>query len=637
MIQFNPHLSIKYLKVTSRNNVVFEAPFHTGLNIIRGENSSGKSTILDFLFFALGGDLTEWREASQLCDRVLIEVSVNGRTATLSREVSIQKFRPMEVYLGSLSNAEKAPKGEWQIFPYARSPHKESFSQVLFTWLGIPEVAGEAEGKITMHQLLRLLYVDQMTPIDQIFRFEQRDSPLIRQTVGDLLCGAYDNDLYTAQIRYAELGKEFDDAKAELSNILKVIGSTGHALTSSWIDAEQRKVKSNLSDVQKQIEELEERIFHGEVSDGLSRDEQVGAYNEIVRIQIAIAQSRKERDELGLEISDSDRYINSLRDKLDSIHDASTTASALKNITFMYCPSCLAPLDEGSAHSCILCKSPFDEENAQSRILAMINDMAQQIKQSERLQIERNSELKRLEQEILKLDAEWEANNRRYQLANRTPSTELRTKAKNLHRKAGALEQELLNLNEKAVLIRRLEDLSGNKAGIQAELSRLDDFIKAKRREQENYISRVYTKISDNTCDLLRLDLERQNTFQKAENVVFSFGDNRLSVNGESYFSASSMVVFKNCFMVALLKTAMETASFRHPRILIMDTIEDKGIEPSRSHNFQMLLKDISENAQTEHQIIYATSMIAPALEESDYLVGDYYTHDKRTLSFSGS
>lgn len=57
MTMYKPTLEIKKLIVTARGESVFSADFHSGLNVIRGENSSGKSTIMDFLFYALGGIL----------------------------------------------------------------------------------------------------------------------------------------------------------------------------------------------------------------------------------------------------------------------------------------------------------------------------------------------------------------------------------------------------------------------------------------------------------------------------------------------------------------------------------------------------------------------------------------------------
>lgn len=636
MTQYKPNFQVRNLRVLEGSNIVFETRFHSGLNIICGENSSGKSTILDFLFFALGGDLTEWRESSQRCTEVIVEILINNRPVTLSREVSPKKLRPMDIFLGNFEQAINAPQTEWKRYPYTRKAQKESFSQILFRWLGIPEVAGEADGKITLHQIMRLLYADQMTPIEHIFRFEQRDSPIVRQTVGDLLCGAYDTDLYSAQIRLIEAKKEHESATIELRSIYDVIGTKEHGLTLSWIESVKKDISEQLVDVQKQIEELEERIFHGEVSDGLSQEDQKQAYEELIYVQTELADARKEKDELELEILDSEKYISSLKSKLLKINDASLTAEALKSITFMYCPSCLAPLEETeTSHACTLCKSPFNEESASSRIFGLINDISEQIKQSEKLQALRKTEIIKLEKKLVILNTQWEAINRQYTLANRTPSTELRTSAKKLHRKAGSLEQELVNLSEKEVLIGRIDELSKRKAGLRTEIERLTDLISAKRKEQKDKISEAYTKISDNTRGILQQDIDRQNTFQDAHNVVFSFGDNRLSVNNESFFSASSMVFFKNSFILALFKSALELASFRHPRFLIMDTIEDKGIEPERSHNFQMIMKDISEKSKVDHQLIYATSMIAPALKDSDYVVGEFYTHKKRSLKFT--
>jgi DNA repair exonuclease SbcCD ATPase subunit len=283
-------------------------------------------------------------------------------------------------------------------------------------------------------------------------------------------------------------------------------------------------------------------------------------------------------------------------------------------------------------HACGLCKSPFGEESAKSRIHGLINDISQQIKQSKRLQDLRAEEIEALERKIATINAQWEKVNERYKLAVRTPSTELRNEAKQLYRQIGFQEQELVNLGQKEALIKRISELSDRKANLQSQISKLQDLIEAKERELGKKLTIAYTKISDNTCEILRQDLDRQSTFEEASDVKFNFGDNWLSVNGERFFSASSMVLFKNSFMLSMLQTALQTADFRHPRFLIMDTIEDKGIEPQRSHNFQMLMKEISENSNVEHQLIYATSMLAPRLEGSDYIVGRHYTHKNRTL-----
>lgn len=37
--------------------VAYDEKYHRGVNIIRGDNSSGKSTITHFIFFVLGGAL----------------------------------------------------------------------------------------------------------------------------------------------------------------------------------------------------------------------------------------------------------------------------------------------------------------------------------------------------------------------------------------------------------------------------------------------------------------------------------------------------------------------------------------------------------------------------------------------------
>ena len=497
----------------------------------------------------------------------------------------------------------------------------------------MPEVTGDANSSITMNQMLRLLYADQLSPVDRIFLFQPFDTALTRQTVGDLLCGAYDNSLYRSQLRLREAEKSLSAVTADWRNAISVFSGTEHDISSEWIEAERREVQTELAAVRKHAAALEERIFNAEVSDGLTLDEQKSVYEQLSETQALKLDLESRIDAIQLEMKDSEEFINALQSKLDQLQNAGITAKYLDGISFIYCPSCYAPIEEVGDHACTLCKAPFDKDRARSRILAIINETGLQINQSRLLQEERQKDLQKLDAELQVVDRKWASLNARYALLNRLPSTEFRADARKLYGRAGYLERQLENLSEKASVIERIEALSDAKKRLNAEILDLKHTIEAGERVQRNQLSRAYSAISDNTVALLRRDLDRQDLFQNAQSVTFSFGDDRLAVNGESFFSASSMVFLRNSFFAAFFKSSLEDPKFRHPRILLMDTIEDKGMEPERSHRFQSLLREISENSRVDHQIIYATAMLEPSLQESDFIVDRFYTHENRTLN----
>src|SRR5205085_5172187 len=116
--------------------------------------------------------------------------------------------QPVLIFFGDLAAALASPVEGWQVFSMVRSAAKESFSQVLFRLLGFPEVKTDMENSITMHQLLRFMYVDQLSPVDALLRFEAFDPPLVRETAGDLLLGLYDDFLYNELREHREKLKD---------------------------------------------------------------------------------------------------------------------------------------------------------------------------------------------------------------------------------------------------------------------------------------------------------------------------------------------------------------------------------------------------------------------------------------------
>ena len=104
-------------------------------------------------------------------------------------------------------------------------------------------------------------------------------------------------------------------------------------------------------------------------------------------------------------------------------------------------------------------------------------------------------------------------------------------------------------------------------------------------------------------------------------------------MDDHTYFSASSRVVLKTAFLVGFLSAALNDPMFRHPRFLMIDITEDKGMEQERSHNFQRQVIEISATAPVEHQIILATAMPWLHIDPSLF-VGKFSTLQQGTLNF---
>lgn len=144
---------------------------HTGVNIIRGENGSGKSTIADFIFYVLGGEFDNWKPVAANCDEVQAEIGTTSDVITAKRAIG-KAQTPAMVFFGTFEEAAAQGLDGWQSYPIRRTAGgNESFSQIMFRASGTPEAQSQGAANITMNQLLRLLYADQRTPASFLFRY----------------------------------------------------------------------------------------------------------------------------------------------------------------------------------------------------------------------------------------------------------------------------------------------------------------------------------------------------------------------------------------------------------------------------------------------------------------------------------
>ena len=227
MTRYDPNLRLSRLIVYQQAHVAYDERFHPGVNIIRGaKNSVGKSTIVNMVFYAFGGEAVPWVEEAKACTHVVAEAYINGVPLTLQREISTEKERPMQIFWGDFEKASVAGPASWERYPFARRGGTESFSQILFRALGIPDVKGELASALTMNQLLRLMFADQSTPTHEMYRAEQFTKKDTLEAVGDLLCGVYDDMIYEIGIKLKLKEGERAEIKGELRSLWRVLGST---------------------------------------------------------------------------------------------------------------------------------------------------------------------------------------------------------------------------------------------------------------------------------------------------------------------------------------------------------------------------------------------------------------------------
>jgi hypothetical protein len=630
------HLKLNRLSVHRGRHILYDELFHDGVNIIHGDNGSGKSTIADFIYFALGGDLREWRKEAALADYVLAEVTAGKAVITLKREISDTGGRPVQIFFGTYENAVTADLRTWETFPYRRPETGYSFSQVLFNAIGIPEAISDGVSNITMHQLLRVLYSDQLTPIQRIFRVESFDTWQTRQAVGDLLCGLGGYDLYALQLFVRDLEKEYNDVSTRLKSLIAVASSHGDGVLIENISAALTNTVARRSTLHGEMLQLLERandaVFSSEADQLVKRQ----------RRDLAEAKSRAaalydQIETLEFEITDAEQFIDHLREAVDEFDDASSTFFALGAVRFEFCPSCFAPLASAHVHdeeNCHLCGTTTAAGHDETRALAVKLDLEMQINESVHLQTERERLVANLKAQLRTANATLKTALASSEIGRRSAASRFENVLADVSRKIGYLDREIEQLQQRGALAEQIGRLAEEKSVLNARISEMKDRISATETSQKRRKAIAFTAIADKMKYLLSRDLAEHSDFGEVDAITFDFAGDWIAINGDKnrVGSASGMVVLKNSFLLSMFMASLSDEKFNLPRFMLMDNIEDKGMVQERSWNFQRLIVEASKDATVKNQIIFSTSKIAPELADTQYVVGRKYTKASRTL-----
>lgn len=618
--------------LTHTGAAAYDEKFHKGVNIIRGKNSSGKSTISNFIFYALGGDFTNWNAESLRCREVFAEVEINGGTYTLKRNVSTAKSQPMSIFWGTFDEA-KNDAINWKTFSFAQRSESASFTNILFNALSFPEVKGENDSNITMHQILRLLYIDQDSPTQCLFRREIFDYPLTRQAISELLLGIYDDSLYSDRLSLKKAEKDYDEKKREFDNLNKAYTKSGNATTIEGLTKEIGKAKAELDNIQTEITKTKEAATIRVAKNSAIRLETV--QKELIPTKQKLKDVTNDIYQLDLDIIDSKNFIETLIKRISDLDNSILTRKVLGDISLDLCPQCLNPLENHVAEGhCLLCKQSLTTDEEITHAKRLKQELELQVKESKGLLTKKERDLSELRGSLPLWKEKTVQLQKELDLAISESQSSRDNKLDDLLIQKGGVEKHIEILTQQLKGIDLLDQLKKELSELKNTIELLTLTISQRVLQQQANKDKALSDINRKSVYILHNDLERQKEFKSARHVEIDFFGDSFSLDGNFNFSASSNTYLKNAIRFAIFFSSLEINFMRYPKFILCDNMEDKGMEKERTQNLQKLITAMSEGYKDkeEHQIIFSTSMIADELEGTVYCVGEYYDQNHRTL-----
>lgn len=370
------------------------------MNIIRGNNGSGKSTIIELIYYVLGADHLSWKEESLKCDYVLALIEISGNIITLRRDITQDGKPPIQIFWGTVENIDAT---SWEVYSMRRSEIKESFSQVMLRLLDIPDA--DDDTSLTMHQLLRILYIDQITQTNLLMRYESFDTPIIREAVSKTLMGAYDMQLFRDEIELKAKQKEYENYKMEIDRIKYILKENGSNLS---IEELRKKINENIDRIQKITRSLSDEMQASlwniptrKEGDNVAID---GVFKDMNNAKDELIKSNQKPNSLNCDIIDSEEFIADLKQRDIDLSNSIAMREYLPTLEIKYCPVCLNPVSSNpDDEKCPLCKQEISENTLVANALRLKNELNFQIKESQELLRKKKEDISSLKSHITNL------------------------------------------------------------------------------------------------------------------------------------------------------------------------------------------------------------------------------------------
>lgn len=621
---------VNKMKVYRGNECALEIELMSGLNVIHGSNSAGKSSLLDTLAYSLGAENIVFSEIVNSCSQVMTEVSIANNKLTIQRQISESSRAPLAIYYGDMDAATTASDREWHIFPYNSSNEKFGFSKIFFDYLNYPATVS-SETSITTHQILRILYADQPNNHLPIFRNEKWDNIEKRGAIRDYIFGIFSGELYHAQVQKKITEKQLSESIHKLTSIFSLLGKTSDQMIEEYILAEKKAYEDRKDSILNNINEIKSNKIESQLSqDDVQKELQI----QLTNTNKSVLSIENQLNSQELEVLDLTRFKEELNQRMLDLNNSIDSNKLVHDIFFDYCPSCHSKINHVhhlDKNICSLCKEETSQNINESNLLQLKTELNFQIQETDSILTEEISSLNNLKKIYAQKIKEREAQKQEFEIITNKWHSSYELEFINNYRELGEVEAELKNIEKRLEISNEIKKLESTRNALQDKFNMINADIDRMVNSAERKRTHVINKLNLYLKQLLSKDIGIQSEFLDPHNEVeVIFEDNQIKVNGISHFSQSSSIVLRQMFHLALLQLSDNDPSLRIPRFLILDGINDGGLEKERAANLQNIIYETCDSLKSDFQVICATSELFTSSEKAHKIE---YLNGQRTFS----
>lgn len=625
------NLVIKKVKY-SGEKYFFESPeFDYGINIIVGDNGSGKSTFSYFIEYGLGGNIkpfTDNKDGGKY-DEILkdannyveLEILINNEIFALKRFINQN-----DIFINDGKNVDKLPVNRNK--DYA----PRIFSDWLLEKLNIPVFElnlGTSTWFFNFNDMFRLLCYDQDTEPRKIFKSPSNenfisDSSIIRKSTFETLLG----------ISSIEYFKKFD----ELKNSQKIRETAKSRLSDFLLN--HPNLNTEIPDLEKLIEELntqlikvvdERNLYQKQNTKVDEKTEHLASIqSELINIDIKISEDTVKIQNYQNEVFKIEKLYNNLNQEISEIQKTIFTHEKLNLFSMEICPFCMNKKEKKEGF-CI-CGSEF-KKNDYEKFVYNSSEYKEILKHKEKSLSTISVALKSYKEEIDLLKKENELNSKK--------SAELKNQLKNI---INAIEysgnSQFIDLLNDKIMELKTEILTNENI---LDLTKQQRNLTTDYDRKNNEYKRIFKEYQK-----LKIEFEKDNAktihaFNSIYNELMSKSSYK-SVHAEideDYMPYIDEGIYKNksadvpkrlMYYFTILSLSLKLKTVKHPRFLLIDTPETVGIDDDNlKDNLKLLDLALELSKNDENDIIEDYQVILTTGEEK--YPTDYSSFVKLTFS----